>query len=355
MFPFMETFQNMNSNRNLLVIAPNLNRRWSGVTSTIFALLPVQSKQIDIVAFGYNIPKEIQSISFFEILRLSKDRQLIWHSRRNIEMLVGLILKVFFKPKMQLIFTSAAQRDHSRYTKWLIRQMNKVVATSEKAGKYLDVPHDVVMHGIDTKKYEPASDKSPIRSELGLPEGRLVGCFGRVRFQKGIDVFVKAMIKICQQYPEAYGIICGKVTPDNQKYTDDLKDLIEAEGLEQRILFLGEQPTENLPLLFRSLDVYIAPQRWEGFGLTPIEAMSSGIPVIATRAGVFEEMILPQKTGYIVEYEDTDAITKHLSDLLNNETLLKEMSEHARARVIDAFNIQNEANRLIDIYREIVD
>ena len=66
-------------------------------------------------------------------------------------------------------------------------------------------------------------------------------------------------------------------------------------------------------------------------------------------------MILPQKTGYIVEYEDTDAITKHLSDLLNNETLLKEMSEHVRARVIDAFNIQNEANRLIDIYREIVD
>ena len=58
---------------NMLVIAPNLNRRWSGVTSTIFGLLPIQSKVIDIVAFGYNIPKNVQSISFFEILRLSKD------------------------------------------------------------------------------------------------------------------------------------------------------------------------------------------------------------------------------------------------------------------------------------------
>ena len=204
----------MNNNRNVLVIAPNLNRRWSGVTSTIFGLLPIQSKVINIVAFGYNIPKEIRSISFSKILRLSKDRQLIWHSRRNLEMLLGLILKVFFKPKMQLIFTSAAQRDHSKYTKWLIRKMDKVIATSEKAAKYLDVSHEVVMHGIDTKIYEPSKDKRSVRAKLGLPEGQLVGCFGRVRYQKGIDIFVKSMIKICKAHPEAYGIICGKVTPD---------------------------------------------------------------------------------------------------------------------------------------------
>ena len=349
----MNTFQNMNNNHNILIIAPNLNRRWSGVTSTIFGLLPIQSKAIDIVAFGYNIPKEIRSISFFEILRLSKDRQLIWHSRRNIEMLVGLILKVIFKPKMKLIFTSAAQRDHSKYTKFLIGKMNKVIATSEKAGKYLDVSHEVVMHGIDMEIYVPTTDKRSVRAELGLPEGQLVGCFGRVRYQKGIDIFVQSMIKICKVHPEAYGIICGKVTPDNQNYKDDLKHLIEAEGLGQRILFLGEQPTENLPLLFRSLDAYIAPQRWEGFGLTPIEAMSSGVPVIATKAGVFEEMILPRETGYIVEYDDIDSISKHLSDLLSNEALLKEMSVQSRARVIDAFNIQKEAERLIDIYHQI--
>ena len=107
----------MNNNQNILIIAPNLNRRWSGVTSTIFGLLPIQCKIMNIVAFGYNIPKGIKSISFLEILRLSKDHQLIWHSRRNIEMLLGLILKFFLKLKIKLIFTSAAQRDHSKYTK----------------------------------------------------------------------------------------------------------------------------------------------------------------------------------------------------------------------------------------------
>ena len=96
--------------QKFIVIAPNLNKRWSGVTSTIFNLLPIQSKEIDIFAFGYNIPVGIKSISLFEILRFNKDLQLIWHSRRNIEMLVGLLLKVLFKPQMQLIFTSAAQK-----------------------------------------------------------------------------------------------------------------------------------------------------------------------------------------------------------------------------------------------------
>ena len=99
--------------------------------------------------------------------------------------------------------------------------------------------------------------------------------------------------------------------------------------------------------------MYIAPQRWEGFGLTPIEAMSSGVPVIATKAGVFEEMILPGENGYIVEYDDIDTISKHLSNLLNNEALLNDMSERARNKAINAFNIQKEADRLTDIYQQI--
>jgi mannosyltransferase len=81
--------------------------------------------------------------------------------------------------------------------------------------------------------------------------------------------------------------------------------------------------------------------------------MSSGVPVIATRAGVFEEMVLPCKTGYIVEYEDTESITRHLSHLFNDDLLLKAMSERARERVVYAFNINKEANNLIDIYKQI--
>ena len=61
-------------------------------------------------------------------------------------------------------------------------------------------------------------------------------------------------------------------------------------------------------------------------------------------------MILPSQTGYIVKFDDIDTISKLLSNLLSNEALLSDMSEQARARVVDTFNIQKEANRLIDIY-----
>ena len=161
------------------------------------------------------------------------------------------------------------------------------------------------------------------------------------------------MIEICQSDPKTYGIICGKVTPDNQKYAEGLKKLINQKGLDKRILFLGELQTENLPYLFRSLDLYIAPQRWEGFGLTPIEAMSSGVPVIATRAGVFEEMIIEGETGYIVEFEDHKRIVEHTKNLIIDPELLNRMSINSRKKVVNDFNIINEATNLISVYEEL--
>ena len=150
---------------------------------------------------------------------------------------MGLLLKIIFQPKIKLIFTSAAQRKHSAYTKWLIRRMDKVIATSKKIGKFLDVTHDVIMHGINTEIYLPTINKGDIKAKLGLPEGRLIGCFGRIRYQKGIDIFVKSLIKVCKLHPEIYGIICGRITQDNEKYTKYLKGLIKHAGLEKKIIF----------------------------------------------------------------------------------------------------------------------
>ena len=119
----------MNQINKKLVIAPNLNIKWSGVTSTIFSLLPIQCRSIDIVSFGFNIPSNISSISLYKLFKIRKNRQIIWHARRNIEMLFGIFIKFIFRINMKLIFTSAAQRNHSKYTKWLINKMDKIIAT----------------------------------------------------------------------------------------------------------------------------------------------------------------------------------------------------------------------------------
>ncbi len=74
-------------------------------------------------------------------------------------MLAGIVLRDIFRAPVKLLFTSAAQRDHKPYTKWLIRRMDAVIATSGRSGSFLKVSHTVVMHGIDLEEFHPPRTK----------------------------------------------------------------------------------------------------------------------------------------------------------------------------------------------------
>jgi len=269
-------------------------------------------------------------------------------------MLTGLILKNIFRKNLKLVFTSDAQRHHTKYTKKLISRMDAVIAGSQKAADYLEVPHIIIHHGIDTETFKPISDKTNLRYELGLPDRKLVGCFGRIRHQKGVDIFVDAMRKVCTEDPLAVGIICGQTTTEHRDFEKDLRARITGAGLSDRIIFLGTQPSDRLPLLFAALDVYVAPQRNEGFGLTPIEAMACGVPVIATTAGAFEEMVLNGETGYIVEIEDIKNLTERLIELLSNEPRRKTLAKASIERVAQNFDIKGEAAALVKLYKDLL-
>jgi mannosyltransferase len=269
-------------------------------------------------------------------------------------MLAGLILKKIFRKNLKLVFTSDAQRHHTKYTKKLISRMDAVIAGSQKAANYLEVPHIIIHHGIDTETFKPNSDKTSLRNELGLPEGKLIGCFGRIRPQKGVDVFIDTMIKVCTEDPLAVGIICGQTTTEHRDFEEGLRARVADAGFSDRIIFLGTQPSNRLPLLFAALDIYVAPQRNEGFGLTPIEAMACGVPVIATTAGAFEEMVLSGETGYIVEIEDIVNMTERLMELLSNERRRKALANASIKRVYQHFDIKGEAAALVKLYQDLL-
>ena len=144
---------------DIKVIAPNFKKRWSGVTSTIFRLLPLQAKKINIVTVGPSLPDNLPKISFMALLALSTIKPRVWHARRNLEMLAGLMMKKIFRKNLKLVFTSDAQRHHTKYTKKLISKMDAVIAGSQKAANYLEVPHTVVHHGIDCLLYTSPSPR----------------------------------------------------------------------------------------------------------------------------------------------------------------------------------------------------
>jgi mannosyltransferase len=346
--------------RSTDVIAPNFKKRLSGVTATIVRLVPLQARQIAIAATGPVLPDIVPQVPLHQLPFMSRkgphaSGYRVWHARRNVEMIAGLALKYGLGKQLKLVFTSASQRQQSNLTRWLIRRMDAVVATSGKTAAYLENPAQVIMHGIDIDTFTPPADKVALRREMGLPkQGILIGCYGRIRAQKGTDAFVQAMLGVCNDNPDVTALVMGRATEKYQAFDTDLRDQVADAGMSERILFKPEVPTEAMADWYRVLDLYIAPQRWEGFGLTPLEAMACACPVIATRVGAFEELIVEGQTGALVDPGDIDEMVVATGEALSDLTKLAKCSAAARSHVIENFSIESEANALVTLYRRLL-
>jgi len=340
------------------VIAPNFKKRMSGVTSTVFRLVPRQAEHIAIASSGPNLPQDIPQVPVSALITMPRSGPSgprVWHARRNNEMLAGLALKYLLGKRLKLLFTSAAQRDHSGYTKWLLRRMDRLVATSAKSAAYLEREATVIHHGIDTSDFTPAPDKPALRAALSLPQtATLIGCYGRIRPQKGNDLFIEAMAELLPKYPNAHAVMMGGVTDGFRDFFEGLKDKIAQAGLSDRVSFLPEAEDWEITKYFQALDLYVAPQRWEGFGLTPLEAMACGVPVVATRVGAFEELVLPEQTGLLVAREDQAALTSAIDSALSDAARLEIWSKEARKHAATRFDITREAAALTAIYKELI-
>src|SRR5436305_14386431 len=225
---------------NLQLIVPNLHRRYSGVTATNRMVAPKLARMYRAAWLGPHAPDGIARMGFADLLKLRRHRNsLIWHARRNDEMIAGLLLRAIGWP-LKLVFTSAAQRHHKRLTRWLIRQMDAIIATSAISASFLKREAAVVMHGVDTDAYAPPADRAAAFAQGGLPGTYAIGCFGRVRAQKGSDVFVAAMCRLLPHYPDFSAVLVGAVTPEQMPLGGELKKQIAAAGLESRIVITGE-------------------------------------------------------------------------------------------------------------------
>jgi len=336
------------------VVAPNLKKRLSGVTSTIIQLVPVQAVRLGIATLGPGLPDSLPKIGIRQLPSLwrrpATGRKRIWHARRNVEMIAGLLMRSAGAP-LHLVFTSAAQRRHRALTKWLIRRMDAVIATSARSGSFLEVPHHVVMHGVDLEAFHPARDAEDLFAAAGLPGRYAIGCFGRVRAQKGTDLFVKAMIALLPERPEWTAVITGRVTAEHRAFADGLKRDIAAAGLEQRILFLGEVP--DIKVWYRRVTLYVAPSRNEGFGLTPLEAMASATAVVASDAGAYAEMVEDGVTGAVVPAGDSDALTFAIRRYLDNPELAKRHGEEGLVEARACFPLTREAAGIEQVYDDV--
>lgn len=343
--------------KNVHVLAPNLKKRLSGVTSTIVNLVPKQSMLgVKIAATGPGLPDHLPHVGigqFWKLWRLPEDgKYRVWHARRNVEMLPGIIMRDVLRMKIKVIFTSVAQRHHRKYTKWLISKMDHVISGSQKAASYLERGSTIIHHGVELSRFIPSPDKAKERSELKLdPDQKLVGCFGRVRHQKGTDLFVDMMIRLLPSHPDWTAVITGRVTVEHIGFADKLKARVKEAELDGKIIFAGE--VDDIEKWFRVLDLYIAPQRNEGFGLTPLEAAACAVPSIATDVGAFSELIVNDKTGIVLAVEDLDELCLHADKYMSDETLLRALGSNAREYVTENFSLEKEATAINAVYEAV--
>src|SRR5580693_213954 len=336
---------------NLQLIVPNLHRRYSGVTATNRMVAPKLARMLHAAWLGPDAPDGIAQMTVADLLKLWRRRTpLIWHARRNNEMIVGVLLKSLGWP-LKLVFTSAAQRHHTWITRWLIRRMDAIIATSDISASFLKRPATVIPHGVDIDRYAPPADRASAFAAAGLSGRYAIGCFGRVRAQKGTDVFVDAMCRLLPRYPDFSAVMVGGITAEQTGFADDLKTRIEAAGLGSRIVITGELEIADVQRWYQRLTIYAFTSRNEGFGLTLIEAMSAGAALVASRAGAAELVVEDGVTGVLTPPGEVDALVAALEPLLRDPASCTAMGARARARVLAKFSLDAEAGRIAEVYR----
>jgi mannosyltransferase len=339
---------------DLQLVVPNLHRRYSGVTATNRMVAPKLARMFRAAWLGPDAPEGIARMEFSDLLKFwRRDKPLIWHARRNDEMIAGVLLRALGWP-LKLVFTSAAQRQHTWITRWLIRRMDAIIATSRFSASFLKRQAAVVMHGVDTERYAPPADRSAAFAQCGLPGRYAIGCFGRVRAQKGSDIFVDAMCRLLPRYPDFSAVMVGAIVPQQQAFANELRKRIEAAGLQSRIVITGELEIEEVERWYQRLTIYAFTSRNEGFGLTLIEAMSVGAALVAARAGAAELVVENGVTGVLTPPGDVDALVAALEPLMRDPGSAMAMGERARARVLEKFSLDAEANGIAAVYRTLV-
>lgn len=170
---------------------------------------------------------------------------------------------------------------------------------------------------------------------------------GRLEKVKGHSYLINAFEEIKKKIPNAHLVIIGDGSERNnlEKQANDL-------GIKNSVTFVGEILNNDLPDYYKEADVFVMPSFYEGFGITAIEAMACGVPVVASRVGGLLEIIENGETGILVKPKDSKEIIDAISLLLEDKNLRQSITHKAK-EAARKYNWKNIAFEVSKIYREL--
>lgn len=219
-------------------------------------------------------------------------------------------------------------------------------------------PSEKIKHlgnGIDLTRFIP--DQMPLtvlekkRTELRIPQGvPIVGFVGRLAAKrKGFADFMLAAKEIIGRVPNVRFLIVGD--PDYGKPDSVQPSIAKDYGIEDRCLFVGERPNEELPILYALMHVFVLPSLFEGIPRVIMEASAMGVPSVATNVKGNREAVIDGQTGFLVPLGDVPALVSTITQLLTNDSLRANMGRAARRLADEQFDEQAVFTKVKAEYR----
>jgi glycosyltransferase involved in cell wall biosynthesis len=211
----------------------------------------------------------------------------------------------------------------------------------------------VVYDGIELDRFQGPFDDARTRASLGVPaDVPLVTTVGRIEPWKGQHVLVEAIPGILAECPDARILIVGGPAVNKPEYERGLRERCESLGVAKSVIFTGVR--KDIPEIMAASAVIILPSATpEPYGLTVIEAMAAGCPVIATAAGGPLESLADGETGWLVPPKDSTAIAERVTALLKTPGERDRIGAKGRERARTLFDVKRSVSEMADLFEEV--
>lgn len=232
--------------------------------------------------------------------------------------------------------------------KLTIKNANAVIALTEDMKKEISKIFQreifVIPNGISIDNYR----KNQSNDICHRNNEKIILYVGTLRSIKGIKYLIDAMKIISQYCPNTRLLLVG----DGEK-RKSLENLVDELDLGQRITFVGRVSNKDVPKYMASSDVFVLPSLSEGFPNVILEAMASGLPIVATKIRGLPEIICEGINGYLVEPKNSGEIAEKIIYLVNNIEVAHSMSEN-NIRDVKQYAWENVVKKLEDVYSECI-
>lgn len=202
----------------------------------------------------------------------------------------------------------------------------------------------VIYNGVDSDRFAPCPElRLSVRARHGIPAAPfLVGYVGRIEAGKDLPTLFAAVKALLDCGQDLHVVAVGQ----GFLLTKYLEEIRKDTALRDRVTFIG--PSDEVPQLLNALDAFVLPSLGEGLSNTLLEAMASGLPVVATRVGGTPEVVEDGQSGLLFAPRDVAALTGHLERLMKDNELRGRLGRAARTRVVTRFSLE----AMIENYRK---